>query len=114
VYIFHKQKIPVKRVSALLVTQERTDNLIFNLSYHWIHITVHHRVDRVLGFFSSRPNWDYPTPHRRRVCPPLPLVPGDTLACVRGGGRDPNSDEGTDTVVYTTVYIRMYFVLYSI
>jgi len=23
---------------------------------------VDHRVDRVLGFFSSRPNWDSPTP----------------------------------------------------
>ena len=29
-----------------------------------------HRVDRELGFFSSRPNWDSPT--HRRVCP-LPL-----------------------------------------
>ncbi len=41
-----------------------------------------HRVDRVLGFFSSRPNWD---PHtRRRVCPPpvLWLAEGrDKLAC---------------------------------
>jgi hypothetical protein len=37
---------------------------------------------------------------RRRVCIP-PLVPGGggTLACGRGGGGSPNSDEGTDTVV---------------
>ncbi len=31
-----------------------------------------HRVDRVLDFFSSRPNWDFPG--------------GYTLACGRGGG----------------------------
>ncbi len=40
-----------------------------------------HRVDRVLGFFSSRPNC---VPHpliRRRVCPPLWFRGGDTLAC---------------------------------
>ncbi len=46
-----------------------------------------HRVDRVLGFFSSRPNWDPPmhflthTP----VCPPPP-VSGGGLAGGRGGG----------------------------
>ncbi len=41
-----------------------------------------HRVDRVLGFFSSRPNWDTPPPHlftRRRVCP-FPVTNG-------GGGK---------------------------
>jgi hypothetical protein len=32
-----------------------------------------HRVDRVLGFFSSRRIWDSPNPlTRRRVCPPPP------------------------------------------
>jgi hypothetical protein len=35
----------------------------------------HHRVDRVLSFFSSRPNWDSPTPSPpspvERVTPPL-------------------------------------------
>ncbi len=39
-----------------------------------------HRIDRELGFFSSHPNWDSPTPSpaRRRVSSPPPLV--------RGGG----------------------------
>jgi hypothetical protein len=33
------------------------------------------RVDRVLGFFSSRPNWDTSLTCRR-VCPPLVLGGG--------------------------------------
>jgi hypothetical protein len=62
-----------------------------------------HRVDRVLGFFSSRPDWNPFTPlTRRRVCPPL---------WFRGKGKhtrlrerewgSPNSDEGTDTLWYS-------------
>ncbi len=48
-----------------------------------------HRVDRVLGLFSSRLNWEPPTLYltRRRVWPPPLLVPGgggDTLACGAG------------------------------
>ncbi len=39
----------------------------------------------VLGFFSSRPNWNPRPLNRRRVCPPPTLVGGDTLACVWGG-----------------------------
>ncbi len=35
----------------------------------WLKLKCLHRVDRVLGFFSSRPNWDHLT--RRRQCPPL-------------------------------------------
>ncbi len=35
-------------------------------------ITLNHRVDRVLSFFSSRRYWDSPPPARRRVCPPPP------------------------------------------
>jgi hypothetical protein len=63
-----------------------------------------HRVDRRLGFFSSRPNWDPPPPHPQANVSPPPLVPGgggggNTLACRRGAWRGPNSDEGTDTVV---------------
>jgi hypothetical protein len=44
-----------------------------------------HRVDRGLGFFSSRPNWEPPPPHPQASAPP-PLVPGGTLACEREGG----------------------------
>jgi hypothetical protein len=58
------------------------------------------RVDRVIGFFSSSPNWDPPTPSPAGECVPPLLVPGGggggTVASGRGG---PNGDEGTDTVV---------------
>jgi hypothetical protein len=58
-----------------------------------------HRVERVPDFFSSRPNWD-PLPHypQTSVSPPSFFL-GRDLACERGGGGGPNSDEGTDTVV---------------
>ncbi len=62
------------------------------------------RVDRVLSFFSSRRNWDPPTPSPAGESVPPPLWLG------RGGGggggeghtrlQDPNSDEGKDTVVH--------------
>ncbi len=58
-----------------------------------------HRVDRVLGFFSSRPNWDSPTPSPAGECAPLWFWgEGHTGLRERGWGS-PNSDEGTDTVV---------------
>ncbi len=40
----------------------------------WIHDS-RHRVDRVLGFFCSRPNWDSPTPSPPGECAP-PFGPG--------------------------------------
>ncbi len=46
-----------------------------------------HRVDRVLGFFSSRPNWfgHPPPPHPQvSVSPPLWFRGKDRLACGRG------------------------------
>jgi hypothetical protein len=57
-------------------------------------------IDRVLGFFSSRPNWDPHPITRRRVCS-LPLVQGGGAQLMggKGVGGCPNSDEGTDTVV---------------
>ncbi len=64
-----------------------------------------HRVDRVLGFFSSRSNWyTHPTPSPADECfspPPPPFGSGgDTLACGWGRGG-PNSGKGTETVVGT-------------
>ncbi len=47
---------------------------------------------RVLGFFSSRPNWDFPLRHS---------LAGE-------GVVGPNSDEGTYTVIS---YVYMYFVI---
>ncbi len=43
-----------------------------------INLWANHRVDRVLSFFSSRRNWDSPTPSTSGECDPPPLV--------RGGG----------------------------
>jgi hypothetical protein len=57
-----------------------------------------HRVDRVLSSFSSRRNWDSPTP---------------SLACGRGGWGSPNSDEGTYTVD-GNIYSYMCFVSVTI
>jgi hypothetical protein len=59
-----------------------------------------HRVDRALSFFSSRPNWDYPTPSHA----------GDVYPFFGSGGRGGVAGEGVgesefrrgkDTVVYS-------------
>jgi hypothetical protein len=54
-----------------------------------------HSVDRVLCFFSSRPNWD-PPPTLRRMCSlPLLFRGGGRYTLARGrGGGGPNSDRG--------------------
>ncbi len=68
-----------------------------------------HRIGRVLSFFSSRRNWDSPTPHPQASMPP-PLWfrgGGEHSLAGKGWGR-PNSDEGTYTVV---LFIYTYFVL---
>jgi len=72
-------------------------------------VGLNHRVDRVLGFISNRPNWDPHPLTRRQLCPLPPLVPGGRTHSVAGEGwwlpitspdaGGPNSDEGTDTVV---------------
>jgi hypothetical protein len=53
----------------------------------------------VLGFLSSCPNWDPPTPSPTGECVPPPFVPGwgegDAFSLVGEGVGDPNSDEGT-------------------
>jgi hypothetical protein len=60
-----------------------------------------HRVYRMPGFPSSRPNRVSTIPSPASDCCSHP--PGskgaDTLACERGGGGGPNSDEGTDTLL---------------
>ncbi len=71
----------------------------------------YNRVGRVLSYFSSRRNWNSPTPSPVGECAPPPptLVPrGGTLAGGRGGWGSPNSDEGKYTLV---LYIHMYFVV---
>jgi hypothetical protein len=55
-------------------------------------------IDRVLGYFSSRSNWDSPSPENECVPPPFGSGKGHTRWGERGWG-DPNSDEGADTVL---------------
>jgi hypothetical protein len=68
-----------------------------------------HRVGRVLSFFSSRRNWDSPTPQPQAILPPTLWYrgQGDTRWRERGW-ESPNSDEGTYTVV---LCIYTYFVV---
>ena len=62
-----------------------------SLKYGYIVMTIH-RVDRVPGFLSSRPNWVCPPRHpQASVAPPTHLVPEHTLACGKGGGRGPRT-----------------------
>ncbi len=57
----------------------------FRISLLALLYTVEHRVDRVLGFFSSRPNWKPPTPSPAGECAPPPRFrEEDTLACGKG------------------------------
>jgi hypothetical protein len=63
--------------------------------------TVHHRVDRVLGYFSSRQKWHFSTPSPTGECVPPSFGSGrevHTRLRERAWGG-PNSDEGTDPVV---------------
>ncbi len=59
----------------------------------------HHRVDRVLVFFSSRPNWDSNNPYLQTSVFPSPLVQGSTHSLAGEGVGGVLIDEGTDTVV---------------
>ncbi len=56
--------------------------------------------------FSSRWNWDSPTPLAAGECAPPPFGPGGRAHSLKGWGS-PNSNEGTYTVV---LYIYKYFV----
>ncbi len=59
-----------------------------------------HRVDRVLIFFSSRPNRESPTLSTAGECVPPSFGSGGCTHLLAGKGvGGPNSDEGTDTVV---------------
>jgi hypothetical protein len=73
---------------------------IYTTVLQWVGL--HYRVDRVLDFFSSRPNWDSPTLSRagESAIPPLFGSGGGLHSLEMGEGvGGPNSDEGTYTVV---------------
>ncbi len=105
-------------------TQQRSENIFKSASTRCKKITgfltsglggldgCWHRVDRVQSFFSSRPNWDSPTPSHAGecvVCTPFPLVPGGTLSCGWGGGRGPNRTRG-QTLWYSRYICTLYVV----
>ncbi len=50
-------------------------------------VTGRHRVNRMLGFFSSRPNWDSPTPSPAGECVLSPLVQGGKHRLREGGSH---------------------------
>jgi hypothetical protein len=54
-----------------------------------------HRVGRVLSFFSSRRNWDYPNPLLASECAPPPALGGGAHSLAeRGVGRVPIPTRG--------------------
>jgi hypothetical protein len=58
----------------------------------------HHRVRRVLSFFPSRLNWDFPTPSPAGECAPLWMGGGGGEGHTRSrekGLGSPNTDKGT-------------------
>ncbi len=66
-----------------------------------------HRVYRVPGFLSSRPDWVHPPPQpltRKRVFLP-PGSKGETNSLAGDAVGEPSSDEGTDTQVLYVYYI---------
>ncbi len=74
-----------------------------------------HRIDRVISFLSSRPNWDSTTPLTcKRVCFPLLWFGGGevhNLLAGEGVGES-QSDEGTDTVDCCTLQYVQYVFIY--
>ncbi len=65
-------------------------------------LSLYHRVDRVLSFFSSRPNWDSPTPSHASMCVPPPCSGGEHTRLRErvGGGGVPIRTRG-QTLLYS-------------
>jgi hypothetical protein len=93
--IFHSFKIASTKHSIFYLFAIVWGFIIYVSPVH----SVMHIVDRVLGLFSSRPNWDPPHPHPQANVYTLPLVPGEHMHSLAGEGVGPSSDEGTETVV---------------
>jgi hypothetical protein len=71
-------------------------------------LRVRHRVGRVLSFFSSRRNWDSPTPLAAGECAPPPFGPGgrEHSPAAKGVG-----ESQFQRVTYSVVlYVYKYFV----
>ncbi len=59
----------------------------------YTHLGNNHRVDRVLGFFSSHPNWDSPNPSPADKCV-TPFGPGGIQSLVCDGVGFPIRTKG--------------------
>jgi hypothetical protein len=79
-------------------------------------IVPNHRVDRVLSFLSSRPNWDPPTPSHAGESVSPPVVPGGRTHSIAGEGMHgwvPIPTRG-QTLWFSRYIIQyMYFVIVS-
>jgi len=91
----------------------KSQELLTERKSQWIillhrHIVSRHRVDQVLSFLSSRPNWigTPPTPSHAGECVPPhpPLVPGEAHSLAGERVECFNSNEGTDTVYVLCVW----------
>jgi len=67
-----------------------------------------HRVGRVLSFFSSRRNWDFPNPAPTGECEPPWFWGEEHTRWRQRGWESPNFEEGTYTVV---LFIYMSFMV---
>ncbi len=80
--------------------------------------SVHHRVGRVLSFFSNRRSWGSPNHSTAGECAPPPGSGGrGTLAGERGVGRVPIPTRGqSGHTLWYSLYIlyRTYFVVYTL
>jgi hypothetical protein len=94
--VFLWGKKVVLRVRILRMAVNKSFPLSLNIGHPWS------RQSARLFLRPSESGHPHPL-NRRRVCSPSPFGSGEgTLACGKGGwggGRGPNSDEGTDTVV---------------
>ncbi len=104
----NKQRYPPQHLpkSADLFTEDTPH--IFLLEYIFGLYELTHRVDRVLDFFSSRPNWDSPTPSPAGECVPPPLVP------LEGGGGHSLAEQGVGESQFGQGNRRLWYSRYSI
>jgi hypothetical protein len=123
--LHHKDSFVLAAVFCLIIIFARDQKRLISLSYHIqppkerersttanersppprpIH--PHHRVGKVLSFFSSRRNWDSPNPSTAgEWCAPPPVSGGrGTLAGERGVGRVPIPTRGHS--LWYSLYIR--------
>jgi hypothetical protein len=104
VILYHSTFIPAKLTNVKDILSRRSIKRIYEKYITRRIFSFHiraHRVGRVPGFLSSRPNWLPPPPHSHVSVAPLPLVLGGGTHSLagEGAGEQIHSDDGTDTLV---------------